>query len=249
MSVSYSLVKYVPKFGKNAGKGKFYARAQVNEKTSLKKFSKMIAMQTTVTYADVTAVLVSAVENLILELQRGNQVEFGDLGKFRLQIVSDGADSAADFKSDTHIKGVNVQYAPGPELYSVFQNMEFVQVASRAVQRAALKAEKEGAKTIDIEEVKKAASKKQNTSGDSSAGGDSSTDGEHTSGGSTTVGATSVIIFTSPWKVWFIPAVRWSGWVLMPWATMLIPSVSATRAVCRRAVAFLIPARQPRRRR
>lgn len=185
MAVSYSLVKYVPKFGKNAGKGKFYARAQVNEKTSLKKFSKMIAMQTTVTYADVTAVLVSAVENLILELQRGNQVEFGDLGKFRLQIVSDGADSAADFKSDTHIKGVNVQYAPGPELYSVFQNMEFVQVASRAVQRAALKAEKEGAKTIDIEEVKKAASKKQNTDGDSSTGG------EHTAGGSTTGDSTT----------------------------------------------------------
>ena len=185
MAVNYSLVKYVPKFGKNAGKGKFYARAQVNEKTSLKKFSKLIAMQTTVTYADVTAVLVSAVENLILELQRGNQVEFGDLGKFRLQIVSDGADSAADFKSDTHIKGVNVQYAPGPELYSVFQDMEFVQVASRAVQRAALKAEKEGAKTIDIEEAKKPAGKKENTNGDSS------TDGEHTSGGSTTGGSTT----------------------------------------------------------
>ena len=185
MAVNYSLVKYVPKFGKNAGKGKFYARAQVKEKTSLKKFSKLIAMQTTVSYADVTAVLVSAVENLILELQRGNQVEFGDLGKFRLQIVSDGADSAADFKSDTHIKGVNVQYAPGPELYSVFQDMEFVQVASRAVQRAALKAEKEGAKTINIEEAKKPAGKKENTNGDSS------TDGEHTSGGSTTGGSTT----------------------------------------------------------
>ena len=185
MAVNYSLVKYVSKFGKDAGKGKFYARAQVKEKTSLKKFSKLIAMQTTVSYADVTAVLVSAVENLILELQRGNQVEFGDLGKFRLQIVSDGADSAADFKSDTHIKGVNVQYAPGPELYSVFQDMEFVQVASRAVQRAALKAEKEGAKTIDIEEAKKPAGKKENTDGDSS------TDGEHTSGGSTTGGSTT----------------------------------------------------------
>ena len=185
MAVNYSLVKYVPKFGKNAGKGKFYARAQVNEKTSLKKFSKMIAMQTTVTYADVTAVLVSAVENLILELQRGNQVEFGDLGKFRLQIISDGADSAAEFKSDIHIKGVNVQYAPGPELYSVFQDMQFVQVASRAVQRATLKALKEGAKTIDIEEAKKPAGKKEDTSGDSSA------DGDHTSGGSTTGGNTS----------------------------------------------------------
>ena len=185
MAVNYSLVKYVSKFGKNAGKGKFYARAQVNEKTSLKKFSKLIAMQTTVSYADVTAVLVSAVENLILELQRGNQVEFGDLGKFRLQIVSDGADSAADFKSDTHIKGVNIQYSPGPELYSVFQDMEFVQVASRAVQRAALKAEKEGAKTIDIEEAKKPAGKKENTNGDSS------TDGEHSSGGSTTGDSTT----------------------------------------------------------
>lgn len=179
MAVNYSLVKYVSKFGKNAGKAKFYARAQVNEKTSLKKFSKMIAMQTTVTYADVTAVLVSAVENLILELQRGNQVEFGDLGKFRLQIISDGADSAAEFKSDIHIKGVNVQYAPGPELYSVFQDMQFVQVASRAVQRATLKALKEGAKTIDIEEAKKPAGKKEDTSGDSSA------DGDQTSGGST----------------------------------------------------------------
>ena len=179
MAVNYSLVKYVPKFGKNAGKGKFYARAQVNEKTSLKKFSKMIAMQTTVTYADVTAVLVSAVENLILELQSGNQVEFGDLGKFRLQIISDGADSAAEFKSDIHIKGVNVQYAPGPELYSVFQDMQFVQVASRAVQRATLKALKEGAKTIDIEEAKKPSGKKEDTSGDSSA------DGDQTSGGST----------------------------------------------------------------
>ena len=61
MAVNYSLVKYVSKFGKDAGKGKFYARAQVKEKTSLKKFSKLIAMQTTVSYADVTAVLVSAV--------------------------------------------------------------------------------------------------------------------------------------------------------------------------------------------
>ena len=179
MSVSFSLAKHLAKPGDKTSDSKYYACTQINDSISLKMFAGLIERQTTVSRADCTAVLVSAVDNLVTELQRGNQVEFGDLGKFRLQIVSDGADSAADFKSDTHIKGVNVQYAPGPELYSVFQNMEFVQVASRAVQRAALKAEKEGAKTIDIEEAKKAASKKQNTSGDSSAGGD------QTSGGST----------------------------------------------------------------
>lgn len=191
MSVSFSLAKHLAKPGDKTSDSKYYACTQINDSISLKMFAGLIERQTTVSRADCTAVLVSAVDNLVTELQRGNQVEFGDLGKFRLQIVSDGAESAAEFKSDTHIKGVNVQYAPGPELYSVFQNMEFVQVASRAVQRAALKAEKEGAKTIDIEEVKKAASKKQNTSGDSSAGGDSSTDGEHTSGGSTTGGSTT----------------------------------------------------------
>ena len=191
MSVSFSLAKHLAKPGDKTSDSKYYACTQINDSISLKMFAGLIEKQTTVSRADCTAVLVSAVDNLVTELQRGNQVEFGDLGKFRLQIVSDGAESAAEFKSDTHIKGVNVQYAPGPELYSVFQNMEFVQVASRAVQRAALKAEKEGAKTIDIEEAKKAASKKQNTSGDSSAGGDSSTDGEHTSGGSTTGGSTT----------------------------------------------------------
>ena len=157
MSVSFSLAKHLAKPGDKTSDSKYYACTQINDSISLKMFAGLIEKQTTVSRADCTAVLVSAVDNLVTELQRGNQVEFGDLGKFRLQIVSDGADSAADFKSDTHIKGVNVQYAPGPELYSVFQNMEFVQVASRAVQRAALKAEKEGAKTIDIEEVKKAA--------------------------------------------------------------------------------------------
>ena len=40
MSVSYSLVKYVPKFGKNAGKGKFYARAQVKEALPLPKIEQ-----------------------------------------------------------------------------------------------------------------------------------------------------------------------------------------------------------------
>ena len=184
MSVSYSLVKYVPKFGRNAGKGKFYARAQVNEKTSLKKFSKMIAMQTTVTYADVTAVLVSAVENLILELQRGNQVEFGELGKFRLQLTSTGVDNPADFRSDVNITGANIQYIPGEGVKNKFSELDYKQVASRALQIAAMKAEKAGAKTLNIEEAKKY--KKDEAAGD----GTDETD-ETGKPGSTTGGGTS----------------------------------------------------------
>lgn len=142
MAINYSLVKLASKFGDKAGVPKFYARAQMNESISLKKFAKLIAMQTTVSYADVTAVLISLQENMVIELQRGNQIDFGELGKFRLQLTSEGAATAAEFKSDINIKGVNIQFIPGSDLANIFVGMEFEQVASRAVQKAALKAEK-----------------------------------------------------------------------------------------------------------
>ena len=71
MAINYSLVKLASKFGDKAGVPLFYARAQMKDSISLKKFAKLISMQTTVSYADVTAVLVSMQENMIIELQRG----------------------------------------------------------------------------------------------------------------------------------------------------------------------------------
>lgn len=186
MAINYSLVKLASKFGDKAGVPKFYARAQMNESISLKKFAKLISMQTTVSYADVTAVLVSMQENMIIELQRGNQIDFGELGKFRLQLTSEGAATAAEFKSD--IKGVNIQFIPGSDLANIFVGMEFEQVASRAVQKAALKAEKEGAKTLDIEEAKKKPAKDNASSGGDTTGGNTS--GEQT-GGTGSTGNTS----------------------------------------------------------
>lgn len=140
MAVKYSLAKMNTKLNGKSYE-KVYAHAQVNETTSLKKFSQLIASQTTVSRADVSAVLISSVENLVMELQRGNQVEFGELGKFRLQLMSDGTDTASDFTSD-NIKGVRIQFVPGDDLSDMFNQMEFTPVASRLVQKAALKAEK-----------------------------------------------------------------------------------------------------------
>ena len=126
---------------------------------------------------------------MVIELQRGNQIDFGELGKFRLQLTCEGAATAAEFKSDINIKGVNIQFIPGSDLANIFVGMEFEQVASRAVQKAALKAEKEGAKTLDIEEAKKKPAKDNASSGDNTSGGNTS--GEQTGGtGSTGNGDT-----------------------------------------------------------
>lgn len=120
MAINYSLVKLASKFGDKAGVPLFYARAQMKDSISLKKFAKLISMQTTVSYADVTAVLVSMQENMVIELQRGNQIDFGELGKFRLQLTCEGAATAAEFKSDINIKGVNIQFIPGSDLANIF---------------------------------------------------------------------------------------------------------------------------------
>ena len=61
---------------------KAYATAQINGELSLKQLSRRVSMQTTVSRADVVAVLISTVENLLDALQEGKQVDFGELGKF-----------------------------------------------------------------------------------------------------------------------------------------------------------------------
>ena len=152
MAINYSLAKLNAKFGEKSD-GKFYARAQVNSTTNLKEFSQLIASQTTVSRADVSAVLISSVENLIMELKRGNQVEFGELGKFRVQLMSEGTEKASDFTANK-ITGIRIQFVPGEDLDDLFSKLEFTPVASRLVQKAALKAEKAGATIIDINEAK-----------------------------------------------------------------------------------------------
>lgn len=128
---------------------KAYAKAQISEELSLKDLSKQVAAQTTVSRADVSAVLISTVENLFEALRSGKQVDFGELGKFRLQVTSRGAETAEKFTA-TNITGVNIQYVPGEDLRNLFAGMEFSPVPTRAATRALLKAQKAGQTTVDI---------------------------------------------------------------------------------------------------
>ena len=122
------------------------ATAQINGELSL---SRRVSMQTTVSRADVVAVLISTVENLLDALQEGKQVDFGELGKFRLHILNEGAESLEKFTS-TNITGVNIQYIPGEDLKNIFAGLEFQPVASRKAQQAVLRAEKAGETSVDI---------------------------------------------------------------------------------------------------
>ena len=128
---------------------KAYAKSQINGEISLKEPSKEVSTKSTVHAADVYAVLIATTESMLAALKAGKQVDFGELGKFRLQITSKGAITAEDFTAD-NITGVTIQFIPGEDLKGIFQGMEFNLVASRAAQAALLRAQKKGETIVDL---------------------------------------------------------------------------------------------------
>ena len=151
---------------------KAYAKSQITRELSLKELSRRVAAQTTASRADVAAVIIATVENMIDGLRAGEQVDFGDLGKFRLQITSRGAETAEKFTA-TNITGVNIQFIPGEDLKNIFSGLEFSLVPTRAATRLLLKAQKAGQTTVDF-------SKTPSSGGNSGSKPD---DGGNTGGG------------------------------------------------------------------
>lgn len=115
----------------------------------MKQLSKPISSQTTVSRTDVVAVLTATVDNLLEALMEGKQVDFGELGKSRLRIASEGTENMTDFTA-ARITGASIRYIPGEDLKTIFDALEFQPVASRAAQAAALRAEKEGKAVADL---------------------------------------------------------------------------------------------------
>jgi predicted histone-like DNA-binding protein len=148
MSLNYSIAMMGNPLKKEEPK-KAYAKAQTNGELNLKELSTLIASKCTVHQADVSAVLIATTECMLEGLKAGKQVDFGDLGKFRLQILNEGAESLEKFTS-TNITGVSIQYIPGEDLKNVFAGLEFQPVATRKAQQAVLRAETAGETTVDI---------------------------------------------------------------------------------------------------
>ena len=148
MPLNYSIAMLPNPMEKN-DPHKAYAKAQINGELTLKELSKEVSNKCTVHSADVSAVLIATVETMLAALRDGKQVDFGELGKFRLQITSKGAITAEDFTAD-NITGVTIQFIPGDDLKGIFKGMEFNLVPSRYAQAALLRAQKKGETIVDL---------------------------------------------------------------------------------------------------
>lgn len=166
---------------------KTYATAQYDRAMELEEFAEHIAQHNSkYSEADIMAVIIMTVKCLRECILDGKKVKLGKLGDFWVTLTSKGVEDGTQFTA-SNITSCNILFTPGKDFADLLTDAEFRVVATRALQAAAVKAEKEGAKTIDVEEAKKKNNGNDNpdptTGGDTPTGGDDPTpsgDGDDT---------------------------------------------------------------------
>lgn len=109
------MIKYVIRSKKNPQKKdvvKYYPQMAPTTLLSLEQIIRRVEKRSTVSSADVKAVLDALQYEVMEALASGSTVRLGDLGSFRLTMKSEGAATAAEAKQKGAqlIKRVNVQF-------------------------------------------------------------------------------------------------------------------------------------------
>ena len=132
---------------------KAYARAQVKEVMTFRKFVDHIAEHGGHKRGQVKGVLSDMCSCLVEQLLEGKKILLDDLGNFWISLTCVGAESCEAFTSK-NITGVNIIFTPGEDFQNLINDAEFNLVASRTTQAASLKAEKMGEDTVDLAAAK-----------------------------------------------------------------------------------------------
>ncbi len=152
---------------------KTYATAQYDRVMELEEFAEHIAEHNSkYSEADIMAVTIMTVKCLRECILDGKKVRLGKLGDFWVTLNSKGVEDGTQFTA-SNITSCNILFTPGKDFDDLLTDAEFRVVATRALQAAAVKAEKEGAKTIDVDEAKK----KNNANDNENVNGNGDDDG------------------------------------------------------------------------
>ncbi len=167
MAINYSLC--ARKAGILSDDVKIYAVPQAKEILSLEEFAEHISDHNSLfDKSTITGVLMKMVSCLKEQLLAGNQVSFGDLGKFYVTFKTTGADTATDYSAASYIKKINVRFAAGDDLANLIDEATLEQTTTLEAKAAALKAQKE-----ELDEEATGTSSSDDEDSDSSSGGGS----------------------------------------------------------------------------
>ncbi len=109
MAVIYR--KYQNKNSASSTVGNWYGRSLVLNEISTKDLAEEISHSTTVTYADVVAVLAETCEKMKDHLQNSDKVTLDGLGSFRVGLKTVGSETSEEFSAN-NITGYRILFRP-----------------------------------------------------------------------------------------------------------------------------------------
>ena len=124
MAIKYKVIEKAQPGIAGGGEKKFYASPALNGEMTLDGLTKRIEKISTVSGADIRAVLYAMVDVMKDGLSEGQIVRLGDLGSLRISISSNGED-AEDKVTQHSIKGAKTIFTPGTQLKEMLSLLKF----------------------------------------------------------------------------------------------------------------------------
>lgn len=109
---------------KGGGTKKYYASIVTKGEQSIEQITKSIEKISTVSGADIRAVLYAAVDVIPERLSEGEIIRLGDLGSFRLSLSSEGVPDETDVTGSI-VSGAKIIFTPGKKLKEMLNNLSF----------------------------------------------------------------------------------------------------------------------------
>jgi predicted histone-like DNA-binding protein len=122
-------IKSLEKFNPQAPTApkKFYATVVTQGESNIDVLTTRIEKISTVSGADIRAVLYALVDVISVEMSEGRIVRLGDLGYMRVSVASKGETTADDVSSNS-VQGAKILFTPGAALKKMLQTLKFVKM-------------------------------------------------------------------------------------------------------------------------
>jgi predicted histone-like DNA-binding protein len=109
---------------KGGGVKKFYASPVHGREITLEGLTRAIERKSTLSGADIRAVLYAMVEQAADGLSEGRIIRLGDLGSLRITLSSEGRNSTEEVNASA-VKKAGVIFTPGTKLQTMLKTAKF----------------------------------------------------------------------------------------------------------------------------
>ena len=127
MAIKFQVIERGQPGVAGGGEKKYYASTVSSGELTLEDMTALIEESSTVSGADIRAVLYAMVSTMTKSLAKGEIVRLGDLGSLRMSISSDPSDTENKV-SASNIRGVKTVFTPGAKLKDAMKVMKYEKI-------------------------------------------------------------------------------------------------------------------------